>query len=207
MQLNFIRAAYSLALCFVAASSITRLSATKVIFDLKANVPRCFYEDAPNAGVGYFFGFANVSFASPISAQILAPSKKVVEDFNVSETEYSFTGDEAGPYSFCFVSTRDCQIDLEVSMDAYADADKTATEAVSPLRTSLNGLKGDLRNLYSTLKHIKARATRNMMTVETIESHILKFSAFEVVLLISMSIVSVVILKTYFKNHMKKGTA
>lgn len=98
------------------------------------------------------------------------------------------------------------RIDVDISAEE-PDEDEVVADRLVPLKNSLNLLKTNLRDLMGALRHIRTRESRNMATVQTIEERIMKFSYFEVILVTIMSIGGVFVLKTYFKNHLKKGSA
>lgn len=129
-----------------------------------------------------------------------------------SHNELKIRPNEAGEHSVCFshsTTYTDKDIDLDVSLtklDSHPDLMKAeppkdpAGQLAKKLEKTGEDLQRDLTELLHTLRHLRNRERRGLETVESISGHIYWFSLLEMALIIGMSVLQVVILRTFFSS-------
>jgi hypothetical protein len=195
----------------------------KVIVALQEDVTSTYFVSVKYQGSLLYFSFANLQDDFPIDVTIarLNPSTRAkltdVKFYSARQAEETLKNLEAGEYSISFLSQDDTKIEFEAGVEevenlseqdiAASTAQSGSTTAyISSLKTTLNFLKQNLKEMHSTMKRLKATELSSMSQVEHIRIKIRNFSIFESLLMILLPLGSVWVLSTYFQNRLKKGS-
>lgn len=190
----------------------------RVTVGLEPGKPFDSYTEATQPGLAMNFSYANLKSQAPINVTCWHVDennnpREQLFSYNESfrEQDEGYIAPYAGRYLYRFQCAEETKVEIDLSVDNHGkllDEDMTQEgSTIENLKDTLNKLKKDLQELRGRIKGVLMRENRNMITVETVESRILKFSIFEVMLMISLSLGSVYVLKTYFQTHLKKGVA
>ena len=148
---------------------------------------------------------------------VYGPNHSILHTVNhQSSNQFELRPSEVGKHSICFshagsYEDKDLDVDIEVKkLEGHPDLKSDATTVANPLdpaaalakklESSGENLNRELVDIIHTLRHLRNRERRNMETVESIGSHMKWFTIFEVALITGMSIVQIVILRSFFTS-------
>ena len=126
--------------------------------------------------------------------------------------DFVYTVNTVGEHAHCFSNYMSSYtpklIDFEITAQddrfrvkaELPDNKKIKDEHLSPLETSLLKISASLSNIARNQKYFRTRENRNFATVESTESRIFYFSVVESLLIMSMSVLQVFVVRTFFKN-------
>ena len=196
---------------------MTIAQALRVIVDVEPGKELKYWAEIEKPGSTINFSYANLESQTPIHVEFgyldSRGTKNVLFSFdeNSKELDEGHLAANAGWYELAINSTQKTQVEFDLSIDDHAslnEEDVVEEETgVGSLKDTLNRLKKELQEMLGRIKQIKMRENRSMITVETVEARIMKFSIFEVLLMVILPFGSVYVLKNYFQNHLKKGVA
>lgn len=89
-------------------------------------------------------------------------------------------------------------VDVDITMPLVPHAD--GGKETEKLELTVSKLQHELSDLVHQMRYIKNRERRNLETVDSIEGWIFYVSLFEVLLIMGMSLLQVVILRTFFSG-------
>ncbi|KAK9456989.1 emp24/gp25L/p24 family/GOLD-domain-containing protein [Dipodascopsis uninucleata] len=199
----------------LAASLISRVSATALTYNVAANEKACFYTYNEKPGVKVAFYFAVQSGGSfDIDYSVISPSQKVVLDGERErQGDFVFTANEVGEYKFCFLNEMSTfaekMVDFEIAVENEARAELPVKQAggteeeTSLLENSIHSVSGKLTAISRTQKYFRTRENRNFSTVKSTESRIFYFSVIEVLGIVGMSVGQVLVVKLFFTGSRK----
>lgn len=131
-----------------------------------------------------------------------------------SHNEIKVRPTEAGEHTICF--SHSSKYDLKVldldftlqKLEGHPDLKKDevsgpqdpTTQLAKKLETTGESLQRDLTDLLHTLRHLRNREKRNLETVLSISSRIFGFSLIEMLLIVGMSALQVVVMRSLFTS-------
>lgn len=196
---------------------MTMVYTLRVTVDVEPGKDFKYLTEIEKPGSTINFSYANLESQMPIHVEFCylegRGTKNVLFAFdeNSKELDEGHLATQTGWYQLIINTTQKTQVEFDISIDDHGslnDDDITEEETgVAHLKDTLNRLKKELQEMLGRIKQIKMRENRSMITVETVEARIMKFSIFEVLLMVILPFASVYVLKNYFQNHLKKGVA
>ena len=116
-------------------------------------------------------------------------------------SELTIDAREPGEYAACFYHKEPSRKIINVDFTEGRSAQAKAAAAKSPtaaLEESNEKLSNNLEDLLQSFRYLKNRERRNMETVEETHTRIVFMSILEVILILGMSLLQVVIMRTLF---------
>lgn len=92
------------------------------------------------------------------------------------------------------------EINLDVDITLPPTPHIEGNKETEKLELTVGKLQHELSDLVHQMRYIKNRERRNLETVDSIEGWIFYVSLFEVLLIMGMSLLQVVILRTFFSG-------
>ncbi|KAF9429302.1 hypothetical protein BGZ76_001512 [Entomortierella beljakovae] len=190
------------------------VDATALTYNVAAHERACFYAwaDIPKKKLAFYFAVQSGG-SFDIDVEVKGPTEKVMLSLQKErQGDYVFTANDVGEYSFCFsndMSTfAEKVIDFEISIEhekraAQADQKEKAQGShaqAEAMDESLFRLSGELGRIDRMQKYFKSRDNRNYSTVASTESRIFWFSLTESILIVTMSILQVYVVRTFFSG-------
>lgn len=131
-----------------------------------------------------------------------------------SHNEIKIRPTEAGEHSICFSHSSDYKLkvlDLDFTLqkleghpdlkkDEVSGPQDPSAQLAKKLETTGESLQRDLTDLLHTLRHLRNREKRNLETVLSISSRIFGFSLLEMLLIVGMSALQVVVMRSLFTS-------
>ncbi|KAF8907617.1 emp24/gp25L/p24 family/GOLD-domain-containing protein [Gymnopilus junonius] len=192
---------------FLYLSVIVRASALTTA--IAPNERVCFYADVDKAGEKIGFYYAVQSGGSfDIDFDIKDPNQKVLLDGERErQGDYVLTANTVGEYAFCFendISTlTDKLIDFDIMVESEPRRQPPAkpgqiSEQTSSLEESVFRLNGLLMNIKRLQKHHHTQENRGFSIVKSTQNRLFWYTLLECVGVISMAVLQVYILQTFF---------
>ena len=196
------------ALACVAQSAV----ASSMTYRVRANEQACFYTDVNMAGEKVEFYFAVQAGGDfDIDWTVKNPSGELVAWGDKSrEEELAFTATKTGEYAFCFdnhISTvTDKDVDFAISVENQPRAELPKKQGASAEQTS--GIEESVLKMFTQTsqisrqqKYFRTREHRNMSTVQSTEDRIFWFAVLEGAAMVTVSILQVFIVRTFFSRR------
>ncbi|KTW29758.1 hypothetical protein T552_00965 [Pneumocystis carinii B80] len=196
---------------FLLIAFITLVKVSSLTIQLSPNKKQCFYTFVDEVGKKVIFYFAVRSGGSfDINYQIFDTNKNII--FNgVKEKlgDIEFMAKYKGEYMFCFsneMSTlTDKILDFQVSVEneeraVLPESGNNINEQTGTLDEYLIRISRVFSAIRHSQKYLNLRENRNLSTVQSTESRIFWFSITESILILVVSVLQVLILKTFFTS-------
>ena len=130
--------------------------------------------------------------------------RELYKQMKQTHAEVNIKPSIAGEYALCIShhgNPTEKNLDIDVTLPHAPSATPSEhKEQSAKLENTITKLQRELSDLVHTLKYIKNRERRNLETVESIDNWIAGISVFELLLIVGMSILQVVVLRTFFSN-------
>ncbi|KAG4301232.1 hypothetical protein PCANB_002525 [Pneumocystis canis] len=169
---------------------------------------RCFYTFINEIGRKVDFYFAVREGGSfDINYQVLDVNQHTIfNGVREQQGDLTFTTKHKGEYSFCFSNdmsvVTDKIVDFEITVENEPQITLPKQNDVHGQTNTLNKYLYKISDTFSVIqniqKHLRLRESRNLSTVRSTETRIFWFSLIESFLILVVSIIQVLILKTFF---------
>lgn len=136
----------------------------------------------------------DATVTGPSGQQLKSQQYQTHSEINVQPKEH-------GDYALCITQSehpKAINVDVDITMPSIPHAD--GGKETEKLELTVNKLQHELSDLVHQMRYIKNRERRNLETVDSIEGWIFYVSLFEVLLIMGMSLLQVVILRTFFSG-------
>ncbi|KAG0200898.1 hypothetical protein BGX28_006173 [Mortierella sp. GBA30] len=191
-----------------------RVDATALTYNVAAHEKACFYTwaDVPKKKIAFYFAVQSggafdidVEVKDPKQKQLLALEKE-------RQGDYVFTANEAGEYSFCFSNDMSTFAEKVVDFEITVENEKRAAQVdqnekgkgpqaqAEAMEESLFRLTGELGRIDRMQKYFRTRENRSFSTVISTDSRIFWFSLTESAMIVTMSMIQVYVVRTFFKG-------
>ncbi|KIM37452.1 hypothetical protein M413DRAFT_448503 [Hebeloma cylindrosporum] len=185
------------------------VNASSLTTTIAPNERVCFYADVDKAGEKIGFYYAVQSGGSfDIDFDIKDPNQKVLLDGERErQGDYVLTASTAGEYSFCFENDMSTLTDKLVDFDIMVESEPRReapakpgqiAEHTSALEESVFRLNGMLMNIKRMQKHHHTQENRGFSVVRSTQNRLFWYAILEVIGIISMAVLQVYILQTFF---------
>jgi hypothetical protein len=159
---------------------------------------------------------ANENAKGNVNVVVEGPQGQELQKFTAqSQAEFGISAVSVGDHAICFThmgAPTDKTIDLDISLTnrdgtpfvAPKSAAEMAAQVLNPdastveLENAVNRVTKDLTEISHTLKSLKSREKRNLLTVESNARIISRFSLFETALIVGMAVCQVALLRHSF---------
>jgi len=139
-----------------------------------------------------------------------ADNKILFEDDEITENNLVIPADKPGTYSYCFDNTISSPHEKRLTLhtEVFANADMTASTAPErdnadqeTLLNLVSDLKARLRELATQQSYMEVREKTHIDTSNSTNQRVFYWSAFEVLLLVCVSIGQIYYLKQFFSEE------
>jgi len=169
----------------------------------------CFYADVDKAGEKLGFYFAVQSGGSfDIDFDVMDPNQKLILDGERErQGDYVLTANTVGEYAFCFENDMSTLTDKLVDFDIMVESEPRheapakpgqIAEHTSSLEESVFRLNGMLLNIRRMQKHHHTQENRGFSIVKSTQTRLFWYAVLESIGVISMAVLQVYILQTFF---------
>ncbi|KAF9283521.1 hypothetical protein BGZ68_005308 [Mortierella alpina] len=191
-----------------------RVEATALTYNVAAHEKACFYTwtDVPKKKIAFYFAVQSGG-AFDIDVDVKDPKGKQILNLQKErQGDYVFTANEAGEYSFCFSNDMSTFAEKKLDFEITVEHEKRAAEIdqkergqgpqaqTDAMDESLFRLVGELGRIDRMQKYFRTRENRNFSTVVSTDDRIFWFSLTESVLIVTMAMVQVYIIRTFFSG-------
>ncbi|KAI9089811.1 emp24/gp25L/p24 family/GOLD-domain-containing protein [Phlyctochytrium arcticum] len=194
-------------------------SAVTLTYKMEPHEKACFYTTAKTSGEKIAFYFAVQSGGSfDLDYEVLTPSMNVLTTGHKErQGDFVLSAPEAGEYSFCFSNRMSTFSEKTIDFDITAEHEHAVTSTlaqensgkqevekhVKPIEESINNLTNSVQSIQRSQKYFRTRENRNFDTVRSTTNRLFWFGSLESFLLVSMSVVQVFIIQTFFNRSGK----
>ncbi|KAF9937815.1 hypothetical protein BGZ75_002957 [Mortierella antarctica] len=191
-----------------------RVEATALTYNVAAHEKACFYTwaDVPKKKIAFYFAVQSGG-AFDIDVDVKDPKQKQILSLEKErQGDYVFTANEAGEYSFCFSNDMSTFAEKVLDFEITVEHEKRAAEMdqkdkgkgpqaqTDAMDESLFRLVGELGRIDRMQKYFRTRENRNFSTVVSTENRIFWFSLTESILIVTMAMVQVYVIRTFFSG-------
>jgi len=174
-----------------------------------ANERLCFYADVDKAGEKIGFYFAVQSGGSfDIDFEVKDPNdKNILDGARERQGDYVLTANTAGEYAFCFTNDMSTLSEKLIDFDIMVESEPRREPSTKPgqiadhssaLEESIFRLNGQLLSIKRMQKFFHTRENRGIAVVKSTQNKVFWFAVLEVLGVVSMAILQVYILQTFF---------
>jgi len=174
-----------------------------------ANERLCFYADVDKAGEKIGFYFAVQSGGSfDIDFEVKDPNdKNILDGARERQGDYVLTANTVGEYAFCFVNDMSTLSEKLIDFDIMVESEPRREPSTKPgqiadhssaLEESIFRLNGQLLSIKRMQKFFHTRENRGFAVVKSTQNKVFWFAVLEVLGVVTMAILQVYILQTFF---------
>lgn len=167
----------------------------------------CFYADVDKLYPQFYFAVqAGGSF--DIDFEVLDPTGfTLLDGERERQGDYVLTANTVGEYSFCFendmstITHKLVDFDIMVESEPRREAPARAaqlSDKTSALEESIYKLRNELGAIERNQKYFHTREARGFSTVESTQSRIFWYALLDSIAIISMAVIQVFVLQTFF---------
>ncbi|KAG0249875.1 hypothetical protein BG011_008859 [Mortierella polycephala] len=213
-----VRSAGTPLLALLALISISLLTkgaeATALTYNVGAHEKACFYAwtDTPKKKIAFYFAVQSGG-SFDIDVDVKGPNEKQILSLEKErQGDYVFTANEVGEYAFCFSNDMSTFAEKVVDFEITVEHEKRASQAgekekgkgpqaqTEAMEESVYRLKNEFSSIERKQKYFKTRENRNLSTVASTDNRIFWFSLTESALIVTMAMVQVYIVRTFFSG-------